>query len=148
MDSLKSAAKACRVTLTDYTLGPDDSDIRVNCEDTYEHPTTGKQIPKGRAWFIREVLYPLGYCDQHGKPAAFGKLFPGLCKLTGYCADDDILESLYRSLCEGRTLSEAWSDLGSVVSRMIADDYEQQADEESMRANWGEAEFDEHGNMI
>lgn len=148
MASLKAVVGAYGATLTDWSIGPwSPSDLSVSVEDD----ETGRECadydecegcpdcedrPKDADWLLANVLRPLGYADKDGNAD-----FPGLCKFTGYCADDDFMESVYRSVESGETLSDALRGLADVARRMMEDDCEQAASEESMRANWGDARF-------
>ena len=61
---------------------------------------------------------------------------PGMiepCPLTGYCFDDALLESLSKSIREGRTLEYAFENLGAVVTRELESEYEQETSEEGFR---------------
>ena len=129
MDSLKAVVGACGGTLTDWSIGaygPSSCTVRVDDEDD-----DGNQ--KGPKWFLREVLTPLGYVKDGAAS------FPGLCKLTGVCYDDDFLEAAHKELTQGRTLTQALEGLASDAERMMAADLEQAQDEESMLANWGDS---------
>ena len=146
IDSLKQVIEACGFELRDWRIGPySPSYVKVSGDDDYYPDNYGdddEPRAKDADWYLTNVLAPLGYVND-GKAH-----FPGLCKLTGYGADDDLLESVYKSLLSGRTLTEALEDLADDVRRMFEADLEQQQDEESMLANWGDSLFTEHGEMI
>lgn len=95
---------------------------------------------KGLPWLIANVLTPKGYAPN-GVPT-----FPGLCAWTGYCADDDMIESVHDDLRDGYKLGAALRRLDAVVERHHADDMEQQQEAETMEASWDGREYDENGN--
>jgi hypothetical protein len=76
-----------------------------------------------------EVLAPLGYV-VNGKVT-----FPGLCKLTDYCADDSFLEAVWNDVEAGVGLRTALEDLATLAGKMMEDDLKQQQNEESMDSN-------------
>lgn len=145
MDSLRAVIDAAGGSLDDWSIGPDSGSCSVGIDDhyTYHNASGEHSAPCGARWFRREVLAPLGYVRPDGRA-----YFPGLCKLTGYYADDAFLEDAYRSLRKGETLREALEGLAHVASRMMADDLEQQAGRDGMFANWGDRLFDEHGDPV
>jgi len=138
MDSAKAVIEACGGTLRDYYVGPwAQGHFRVEVEDDDDR---GRR--KGRDWLRREVLKPNGYTDRRGRAT-----FPGLCRWTGYCADDGFLEAVWRDVCRGATLTEALEGLESDVRHEMEANFEQATSEESMEANWGDAWFTEDGTM-
>jgi len=146
MDSLKAVVKACGGRLKDWSIGPYSySSIDVVADDSYtvedESAEYGERdVVKDSAWLVREVLAPLGYVDALGRAD-----FPGHCKFTGYCADDSFLESVWRSMASGDTLTDALRGLADVARKMMENDLEKQKDQESMEANWEGLEFTADG---
>lgn len=139
MDSLKAVVKAAGGTLTDWQIGPwGQSSMRVSVEDEYEY-LPGRTTQKGTAWFRKYVLTPLGYLSGEHKSRA--RIFTGLCKLTGYCADDNFLEYVYKSLKAGETLTDALEGLAREAEKELEANVEQHQEEDSMMANWGEGRF-------
>lgn len=131
IDSLKAVCDALGVSLRDWDLGPHNRSnrIRVDVPDYDDE----------RA-HVLEVLANLGYAKGESVE------FTGLCALTGYCADDDLLESVWKDVNSGESLQHAVQSLESDIGRMMEDDLEQAQSEESMVANWEHLEFDEDGN--
>lgn len=129
LDSLKAVIGAFGFKMQNWSVGPySPSDITIGGY-AYE-----LEWSRGRALvYARRVLRDLGYCD--GKRPTF----PGLCKLTGYCADDDFLESAWKDLLTGSTLRESLEGLAGVASRMMEDDVEQACSEESFEV-WAEGQ--------
>lgn len=139
MDSLRAVVKACGARLVDWSIGAYmASHVTVECDDEYEDDD-GETHPKDSAWLMREVLAPNGYAKD-GKPD-----FPGHCKWTGYCADDDMIEAASKAMDDGESLSDALNGLADVARQHFEDDLEQARNEESMHANWGDREYDEDG---
>jgi hypothetical protein len=144
MDSLTAVVEAAGGTLDDWSIGPDGGRCSVTVED--ETDAEDEAPVKGADWFFWNVLVPHGY--YKGSPGDKVADFPGHCKFTGYCADDDFLEAAYKALGDGDSLTEALEGLADVAAKHMADDLEQQQDEESMEANWGDSRFTEDGIMV
>ena len=145
MESLKAVVEAFGARLDDWSIGADSGSITVSVEDDYEYTNASGDhtARKGPAWARREVLKPLGYVKANGRAD-----FPGLCAFTGYCADDAFMERVYERLLKGDTLTEALESCGPLASKMMEDDYEQQANEESMLANWGDNLYTVEGERV
>jgi len=131
IDSLKAVCDLLDVSLRDWQLGPHNRSnrIRVDVAD----------IDDERA-HVLEAL------STHGYAKGESVSFPGICALTGYCADDDLLESIWKDVDSGESLKDAVESLESIIARMMEDDLEQAQSEESMIANWGGLDFDENGD--
>jgi hypothetical protein len=71
--------------------------------------------------------------------------FPGNCRWTGYCADDDFIEAVYESMAAGSTLTEALESLGDVAVRLMQADLHQDCEAGSMLANWEDRKFTDQG---
>ena len=134
MDSLNAVVKACGARMKNWSIGPyNNSSIRIGDVDD-----RGQDLK----WFKREVLKPNGYPYR-------GKIkFAGLCKLTGYCADDDFLEQVYKELVDGATMTDALESLAHVAQKHFENDLEQQQDEENMMANWEDRLFTFDGKAV
>lgn len=144
IDSLKAVVDACGGTLKAWSIGAyAPSSMMVSVEDEFED---GEEVfaKKDSAWMFEHILRPLGYKGHKEK----GVDFPGLCPFTGYCADDDFLEAVYKELQRGYTLTEALESLADVARKHMEDDTEQAQDEESMLANWGERLYTEDGKPV
>ena len=55
--------------------------------------------------------------------------------LTGYCADEDFIESLINDVKNGYTLREAFENLGRVADKLIEQEYDREVFEDSLIAN-------------
>ena len=137
MDSLKACVKACGARLVDWSIGPYvHSSIDVECEDYADDGETRKDA----AWLYAYVLTPLGY-KRKGDTVDF----PGECPWSGYCADEDFIEAVYKAMEAGESLSDALEGLADVARKLMESDCEQMQEEESMEANWGDNEYTEDG---
>lgn len=137
MASLRAVIDACGGKLADWSIG-----AWTQCSATVEGIDDEEQ---GREWFLHNVLKPNGYTRRNGHA-----YFPGNCKFTGYCADDDFLEATWKALKRGDTLTRALEGLADKAGEMMEADYEQAQEEESMLANWGAdsgTRFTETGKM-
>ena len=139
LESLKAVVDACGGTLKNWSIGaysPSSIDVRVNDEDEDDDA-------KDARWFRLNVLKPHGYTKANGHAQ-----FPGLCAFTGYCADDDLLEAVYKNLQAGDTLTEALEGLADVCRQHMEDDLEQHQQEDPMLANWGDRLFTIDGKPV
>lgn len=149
MDSLKAVVEACGGVLKDYSIGPwSHSHVRVEVDEEYD---TGKWTPGGEPvyapkdadWLRVHVLKPNGYTRKNGHA-----YFPGLCKWTGYCADDAFIEAVWKAMKNGDSLKDALEGLADLARESMEEDCENQKGEESMEANWSDNEYDEHGEEV
>lgn len=150
MASLRAIVKACHGKLVDWRLRPySPGFIKVELADEERDRDLGEAADS--VWFLRHVLEPHGY-----KMDAAGKVeFPGLCPFTGYCLDDDLLESVWKYLQtvfpvrpSGDSLKEALENLEGVIREHFEDSCEQQRGEDSMMANWGDCHFTLAGTRV
>jgi hypothetical protein len=75
--------------------------------------------------------------------------FPGVCGFTGYCADDDILESILHDLEDGCTLGEALRNAGDTAERIAQREMEYEASEESIVEGFDDSrQFTEDGTEV
>lgn len=140
MASLKAVIEACGATLKNWSIGAySPSHVRVEIYDS-EDETSLVSMNAGR--FVSEILEPNGY-TKDGKA-----YFPGICKWTGYCGDDDLIEAVYKALVRGNSLKDALEGLASVAQRFMEDDLEQHEEVESMLANWGRREYTLDGKPV
>lgn len=148
MQSLKATVNACGGTLHDWSIGPDaPCSASVSVQDTFDEDDEAgesQECQKDADWLFENVLKPLGY--KRGRADAVE--FPGLCPFTGYCGDDNFLEATWKAMRDGSTLSEALESLAGVAGKMMEDDCEQQRDEESMMANWGDNHYTADGTEV
>lgn len=155
MDSLKAVFKAFDCRMTDWNLGPHNRSnmIRASVPDLeYE---SGELDADGYPIFLEEAeaekafvtarLQELGYT----KNAEGVFTFPGLCPLTGYCCDEDVLEAVAKAvLIDGESLKDAMEGLESVMARMMEADADLWRDEESMETNWSDNEYTADGEEM
>lgn len=147
---MKAVIKACGATLTDWSISAEGgrSYVKVDCEDDYstkdeDEDGCATYATKDSVWMLREILTPLGYVNESG--AAY---FPGLCVFTGVCYDDDFIESVYKSLASGETLTDALRGLADEASKRVDESIEQECNEESMLANWGDDNYTREGIKV
>ena len=134
MDSLKAVIELFGGELADWQIGPY-GPCSATVRGIEDEEWTSQRL-------LDEVLTPLGYArDRQGH-------FPGLCKLTGYCADDDFLEGVYERVTAGQPLTSALESLAGDAGKMMEADLEQQQDGDSMLANWGDRHFTEAGTAV
>lgn len=146
MACLRACIEACGARLTTWEIGTDSGWLNVEVEDTNcDDDSDGTaQRNKDAAWLFENVLQPLGYTRDHA-----GKVkFPGNCPWTGYCADEDFIEAVYKALESGDTLTKALQGLASVASRLMQNDLEQQQDTESMMMNWRDNQYTIEGTEV
>jgi hypothetical protein len=134
MDSLKAVVRACNGRMKDWSIGP-----YTHCDITIGDIDDEDQDMQ---WFVDNVLKPNGYWVNGAA------VFPGNCAFTGYCADDDFLEQVHKELASGSTMTQALESLADAARQHMEDDAEQQEEEDSMLANWGEREFTKHGKPV
>lgn len=135
VDSLRAACEAFGGELERWDISP------------HSMPTASVWIDSDRErdqLLVRETLERLGYWPKDSDAPTF----PGLCKLTGYCLDDDILEHVYRETLQGDTLSGSLESAAYIVMRAMEGNLEQWLDDESMLANWGERLYTEDGLLV
>lgn len=135
--SLAAVVEFCGFNLDNYQIRPwDRSWLKVSQKD--------EEIEYSLGWFIAEAM-EVGYTHHSDT----GKLyFPGRCPFTGYCSDEDFMESIYNNLVKGYTMEECLQKLATIAQRHCEDDYESQQNEESMLVNWESCEFTEDGIMV
>ena len=122
------------ISLDDYSLGDYQSYARVSFTYSEIEEMTGK---RAMAWIENNLLYNIRVSyygqkrkelRQYGKYYYAGKIKP--CPFTGYCSDDDFLESLLNDIKEGSTLKDAFENLASVCQKLIQSEIEHQYSEE------------------
>jgi hypothetical protein len=156
-DSLKGLCEAAGVKIKHYNLGAYNrgNDLRVEFNEDGAEELTGA---RALAWVENNLLAPMRIPwtgPERWKLAKYGEYYrPGLvkpCPFTGVCYDEYFLDALLKDIRTGHvTLREAFNGLSSDYARMLEDEYEYQAKEETFledcEANgW---EFDEDGRMV
>ncbi len=159
LESLEGLFKYCNgVKLKDYSLGQYNSWINVSFTNDEVENLNGK---RALAWIENNLLsnirIPKNAFSINGtrrKLAQYGQYYrAGMiepCPFTGYCADDDFLDSLLKDIKEGCDLKTAFEGLTSEYQKLInAEIAWQNSDEyiaEHLEAN--NYEFDKKGNRI
>ena len=157
LDSLKGLFNACNgIKLKDYSLGEYNSSLKIEFSQDEVEDLTGK---RAFAWlennllsYLRIPFHSLSDKDskrrklsQYGRYYRAGMIKP--CPLTGYCADEDFLDSLKKDIKSGMTLGDSFRGLADEYQKIINNEIEHQnSDEyiiEHMEAN--EYEFLENG---
>jgi hypothetical protein len=118
MDSLKAIVSACDLRLSDWNIGPHNRNnfAKVECDD---------EGNRALARFLR-VLLAHGY----KRPKKFADMvFPGHCGFTGVCFDEDIAETVWKSLIGGETLGKAFDCAADEIASICEKDLEYRASE-------------------
>ncbi len=137
IDSLRHVVEACGATLGGVSICP----FYGNSSITVKTPNIGTDTPDDWVWV--NVLQKYKYLNDNGEA-----YFPGLCAFTGYCGDDDMLESVWEDVSTGSSLRDALHNLAGVAQKMMEDDIEQDCERESMLINWGEQEYTIDGYQV
>ena len=141
MASLKAVAKCLGFTLRDWSIGPYSRNSYVRASGDYET----EDLSGGRSLAIaRSKLRNAGF--RLGKGPAASVKFNGDCPLTGYCADDDAAEHVWKALLSGDTLKEAVESLADWAQGVLEAECEYQQGKEAFETWAGDLEFDENGN--
>lgn len=93
---------------------------------------------------VFKIIKNLGYeLDGNGNFQ-----FTGLCKLTGYCADEDLLEYFWGQIKKGYSCSTAIMMTKDKVDKLLSDETEYQQSEECMCDTWANKLFTAKGQKI
>jgi len=135
MDSLKQTFSFFDCEMKNWQIGTNcPSFIKAVCiELEDETPLT----------YVEDRLISKGYEKSNGRIT-----FPGLCKLTGVCFDEDFLESVYNDVLNGDSLQQAMEGLAYVAQKLLEAEYEQEMSEDTMLCSWGDNEYTEDGKAI
>jgi hypothetical protein len=153
-DSCKKLFEAAGVAMRDYQLGSYRSDITAGFSSCEVEELNGG---RAMAWVENNLLSGLRIPWRGAgrwRVAKYGSCYrPGLvppCPFTGYCADDDLLDALIKSVREGDTLREAFEGLAQVVERLVNDEIESQLSDEYMgeHLSANDCEFLESGREV
>ncbi len=159
IDSLKTLLKDAGVTLRDWSLGAYNRGNHISISFPHDDCETlhGK---RALAWLENNLLcqYRAPFVSmmgskkrrefvKYGRSYSPGSLKP--CPITGYCADDEYLESLHKSLRSGDNLREAFEHLASVCMDNLERDAEAQASEDYFvdHVSANDYEFTEDGEQ-
>jgi hypothetical protein len=170
IDSLKALFMACSgVTLKDWNLGAYNRGNFLRCEFSQDG-AEDLSGPRAMAWLENNLLsglrikaWPL--CDKmdgqtyknrnsrywivgdsKGRRGHAGEI-PD-CPLTGYCMDDDLIDSLRKDTKDGDTLRCAFEHLADVVRRILEQESDYQRSEECFREQNADQEYTKEGEGI
>ena len=119
LDSLKALIELGGYRLKDYSLG--DSSCRNNYIRLEERECDELSGKRAMAWLENNILFKLR--DKKGKLDAG--------KLTGYCMDYTLVESLRESIRTGSTIRQAFRDLVCPYVSQVDAEWENQTSEEA-----------------
>lgn len=136
IESMKEVFKASGIALREYNIDyswPSGSAVRFDMEnDVFD--LTGV---RAQAWLENNLLSGLRipfYGPKRWEVAKYGSYYrPGMikpCPFTGYCADDDFLESLQKDIKDGECLGDAYKNLAVEAGKMLESELEYQNSEE------------------
>ena len=154
MDSFKAVFKAARIRLKDYSIGGRGTGCKVVFSTDEAGELTGA---RAMAWLENNLFSGLRLpytgarrweLSKYGSYYRAGMVKP--CPLTGYCADEDFLDSLKKSVKSGDDLKSAFEHLAAVAARLIESESENQAGEEYFldHAEANGFKFSEDGELI
>lgn len=152
VQSLKALVVNTRgVRLRDYSIGEYKSYIKVSFDNSDAENLSGK---RAFAWLENNLIndYRIPFTGNMRKEyRKYGEYYrAGMiksCPFTGYCADDDYIDSLYEDIKSGCTLKEAFENLATVAQRLIRNEIEAQNSDECIREHIeaNDYEFTEDG---
>lgn len=125
LDSLKAVCEACNLALVNWSFGAynRNHDVSVSGGMAYESG------PRALAWFLR-VLMRNGYA----RPKRFAEMeFPGVCGFTGVCFDDDVVETVWKSLLDGETVRQSFDAVSAEFCRIAEAEEDYLCSEEMVR---------------
>lgn len=155
MDSLKAVFKKAGIHLNDWSIS-DSSPSYVRFAMDEEGEITGQ---KAYRWIKENILdgatfRRVTYSKKHGGKGwrydifkADGNYWQGL---TGYCADNDFVESLLDDIRGGCTIKDALNNLADCAGHLFEQELENQRSEEFFldHASANEYKFLENGTQI
>jgi len=138
LDSLKALIELGGYRLKDYSLG--DSSCRNNYIRLEERECDELSGKRAMAWLENNILSKLR--DEKGKLDAG--------KLTGYCMDYTLVESLQESIKSGSTIKDAFRDLVNPYVSQIDSEWENQTSEETFieQSDANDWQFLSDGRMV
>lgn len=151
MHSLKATVERAGLSISDYCVGPYNRGNFIKLRDFKAADLTGA---RAMAWMENNLLGKLRVPwtgKRRCELAQYGAHYrPGLvkpCPLTGYFADDDMLDSICEALRGGDTVREAFEGLADVAARIMEDELEAATSADGFRetAEANEWEYDEDG---
>lgn len=158
MASFEAIFKASGIHIRDWSINgdyPSQSYVRFDFRGFYNSGVEDLTGNRALAWIENNLLYDLRekrtFINRVKKYehwydfTKYGEI-PS-CPFTGYCADEDFIESLLKSIKSGDTLGEAYSDLAHVAGKMLESEIEYQNSEECFLEQ-EHLEFTEDGHHI
>jgi hypothetical protein len=145
IDSLKAIFKASGIHLRDYSI---DAYGYSSVSFDMESETEDLKGQRALAWIENNLLadlrikwQPYGRVDKEhqfksvrAELSKYGQYYrPGMvhpCPFTGVCFDEDMIESLLKSVKSGDTLGEAYHNLANVAAKLFESEIEQGNSEE------------------
>lgn len=125
LESLEAVTDACNLRLVDYSFGSYCQGWKVKVRNYDLEDLEG---PRALAWFLR-ILMDHGYA----RPKHFNDMeFPGICGFTGVCFDDDVVETVWKSLLDGNTVAKAFDQVAYRFCQILEAEYEYLTSEEAV----------------
>lgn len=159
-DSLKKCIECAGLRLADYNLGAYNCGNFLSMREFQGEDLTGK---RAFAWLENNLLAQFRIPRTGKRRAELRKFIgsyplgshfyaPGTvapCPLTGYCADDDYIDALKKSIREGRTVKEAFEDLADTYADILEREIEGENSEAYFieHADANSYEFNEDGKL-
>ncbi len=123
MESLRTVTNACGLRLLDWSFGLSDRNWKVKVSNYDVEDLDG---PRALAWFLR-ILIDHGY----ERPKKFAEMkFPGKCGFTGVCYDEDVVETVWKELLNGKTVRKAFDKVAYTFCKSLESEYEYLTSEE------------------
>lgn len=149
--SLKAIFEASNIALRDYEIS-----AFSYSHVSFDMGTDVKGLSGNRAlaWLENNLLADLRIpftgekrwdLSKYGQGYRAGMIKP--CPFTGYCADDDFIESLIEDIKAGETISEAYHSLAQKAGKMFESEAEYQNSEENFLEQ-EHLEFTIDGRMV
>lgn len=114
LESMKALAEACRLKITDYSFGSYCPGWKFQVSG-YHDGDTG---PRALALVLRALL-------AHGyeRPKRFADMkFPGTCGFTGVGFDDDMAETVWKSLLSGESIRKSFDGMAYRACQILEDE--------------------------
>lgn len=123
--SLKAVCEACNLRLSDWSFGSYCRNWKVKVSNYDVEYLSG---PRALAWFLR-ILIDNGY----PRPKRFVDMeFTGVCGFTGVCYDEDVVETVWKELLDGETVSRAFDQVAYTFCKGLEAEYEYRTSEEAI----------------
>lgn len=136
MDSLKAVFEFSGINLKDWSISTDSrSYVKFDMEIDTKYLSGNRAL----AWLENNLFYKLRENRPFNERVKYYSRVPYNfthygkqkdCPLTGYCADDDFLDSLLKEVKSGSTLEDAYHNLADEAAKMFENEYEYMMSEE------------------